>query len=267
MKKKFFAILMACAIGLALVSPALASVGDGNVDSGDNGGMGNGSSQNFWNNEDGARLSILKDGNTIACFDWSNQDESSVKASFVRKDKLEYLHVICIVTAEYKTNIDTDRYELAFKWTGNRYNITPITAGLILKTADDDSLKSINYFKLPCCYTKGQKITVSYEIELWDDNNTCIPSMQYIATYPVDYLIMKLHFNENIKLETINKIIKIGYSDYVQYSEQLNANQNMFTLEKKRLKLLHNYSFNWTYMKAAMHLADDIEAPCVAACK
>ena len=92
MRHKIFAILMACAIALSLMSPALASVGDGNVDSGDNGGMGNGSSQNFWNNEDGARLSVLKNGGTVACFGWSNQDESSVQKSFIRKTKLDYLH-------------------------------------------------------------------------------------------------------------------------------------------------------------------------------
>ena len=80
-----------------LTVPVLA-VGDGNIDSGDRGGdggggMGSGTKQNYWNNEDGCRITVLKDGQKVYQMDWSNQPEANVKMWFAKKNKLDYFHV------------------------------------------------------------------------------------------------------------------------------------------------------------------------------
>ena len=94
--------------GTAVYTPAFADIGDGNIDSGD-GGMGSGSSENYWNNEDGVRITVLHDGSAVACFDWSNQSETSVVASFVRKSKLDYLHGNSLApsTTQYSSTVTT----------------------------------------------------------------------------------------------------------------------------------------------------------------
>lgn len=85
-------------MALSLLAVPSLAVGDGNIDSGDGsgdggGGMGSGTKQNYWNNEDGCRITILKDGQKVYQMDWSNQPEAaSVVMSFVPKNKLDYLH-------------------------------------------------------------------------------------------------------------------------------------------------------------------------------
>lgn len=114
MKRKIMALLLAFIAALTLCSPA-GAVGDGNIDSGDGSGegsgMGTGSKQNFWNNEDGIRITVLKDGVKVACFDWSNQSESGVRRSFMRKDKLDYLHgaELAISVAQYSNTKPTNK--------------------------------------------------------------------------------------------------------------------------------------------------------------
>ncbi len=97
-KNKIAAGLLAlvCVLSLSLV-PA-AAVGDGNIDggggsgSGGGSGMGDGSKENYWNNEDGCRITILKNGSKVYSMDWSNQPEAaSVKKSFAPKNKMDYL--------------------------------------------------------------------------------------------------------------------------------------------------------------------------------
>jgi hypothetical protein len=78
---------MASIMVLSLLAVPVLAVGDGNIDSGDGGGdggggMGSGTKQNYWNNEDGCRITILKDGQKVYQMDWSNQPESSVETSF-----------------------------------------------------------------------------------------------------------------------------------------------------------------------------------------
>ena len=46
--------------------------------------MGSGTKQNYWNNEDGCRITILKDGQKVYQMDWSNQQEA---ASVVMSDE------------------------------------------------------------------------------------------------------------------------------------------------------------------------------------
>ncbi len=108
MRRKIMALLLALSAALTLCAPAWA-VGDGNADSG-GGGMGSGSSQNYWNKEDGIRISVLKDGSKVACFDWSNQSESSVRRSFVRRNKLDYTHgaELTISVAQYNSTKPTN---------------------------------------------------------------------------------------------------------------------------------------------------------------
>lgn len=95
--KRIMAMLLCTIMLLSLAVPSLA-VGDGNIDggggSGDGGGgMGEGSKQNYWNNEDGCRITILKNGQKVYQMDWSNQPEAaSVVMSFTPKNKLDYLH-------------------------------------------------------------------------------------------------------------------------------------------------------------------------------
>ena len=97
-KKQLLAGLLAAVMALSLLTvPALAE-GEGNIDSGDGSGsgsgMGGGTKQNYWNNEDGCRITILKDGQKVYSMDWSNQPEAaSVKRCFAPKNKLDYLHV------------------------------------------------------------------------------------------------------------------------------------------------------------------------------
>ncbi len=98
-KKHFLAGLLAAVLALSLAVPVLADpVGDGNIDggggSGDGGGgMGEGSKQNYWNNEDGCRITVLKNGQKVYQMDWSNKPEAaSVRRSFVPRNKLDYLH-------------------------------------------------------------------------------------------------------------------------------------------------------------------------------
>ena len=97
LKKRIMAFLLFAIMLLLLAVPSLA-VGDGNIDGGGGngdggGGMGEGSKQNYWNNEDGCRITILKNGQKVYQMDWSNQPEAaSVQASFSRKNKLDYLH-------------------------------------------------------------------------------------------------------------------------------------------------------------------------------
>ena len=101
-------------MALSLMSvPALAE-GDGNIDSGGgsgsggSGGMGEGSKENYWNNEDGCRITILKNGSKVYSMDWSNQPEAaSVVMSFVPKNKLDYLHGVSLVqkVKEYKSTV------------------------------------------------------------------------------------------------------------------------------------------------------------------
>ena len=86
--KRFFFLSLLC---LLLSIPSLA-VGDGNVDSGA-GGMGAGSSQSYWSEDDGIRITVLRTSNVtkVACFDWSNYDASDA-FSFVKRSKLDYTH-------------------------------------------------------------------------------------------------------------------------------------------------------------------------------
>lgn len=97
-KKRIIACLLVEVMALSMLAVPVLAVGDGNIDSGDGsgdggGGMGSGTKQNYWNNEDGCRITVLKDGQKVYQMDWSNQPEAaSVQASFVRKNKLDYLH-------------------------------------------------------------------------------------------------------------------------------------------------------------------------------
>lgn len=97
-KKRILAELLAVTMALSLLAVPTLAVGDGNIDggggSGDGGGgMGEGSNQNYWNNEDGCRITVLKNGQKIYQMDWSNQPEAaSVVMSFSPKNKLDYLH-------------------------------------------------------------------------------------------------------------------------------------------------------------------------------
>ena len=85
-KKRFLAGLLAAALSLPLLfltAGADQKIGDGNIDGGNGGGMGAGSKQNYWNNEDGVRITILKNGQKVYQMDWSNQPEApSVKHVF-----------------------------------------------------------------------------------------------------------------------------------------------------------------------------------------
>ena len=98
-KKRIIAGVLAAVMALSLMSVPVLAEGDGNIDSGGgsgsggSGGMGEGSKENYWNNEDGCRITILKNGSKVYQMDWSNQPEAaSVQASFIRKNKLDYLH-------------------------------------------------------------------------------------------------------------------------------------------------------------------------------
>ena len=72
MKKKqiIAGLLEVIVVMFLLIMPATAE-GDGNIDSGDGtggsggSGMGSGSKQNYWNNEDGCRITILCDGEKV----------------------------------------------------------------------------------------------------------------------------------------------------------------------------------------------------------
>ncbi|BAL01336.1 hypothetical protein OBV_41370 [Oscillibacter valericigenes Sjm18-20] len=103
-KKRILASLLATVMALSMLAVPVLAVGDGNIDSGDSsgdgGGMGSGTKQNYWNNEDGCRITVLKDGQKVYQMDWSNQPEAaSVQASFVRKNKLNYLHGAALTPA------------------------------------------------------------------------------------------------------------------------------------------------------------------------
>ena len=98
-----------------LAVPALAE-GDGNIDSGGGSGsgggggsgMGDGNKENYWNNEDGCRITILKNGSKVYSMDWSNQPEAaSVRRSFIPKNKLDYLHgaALNIVVKQYTSTV------------------------------------------------------------------------------------------------------------------------------------------------------------------
>lgn len=92
-KRRLLAGLLAAALSLPLLFLPAGAVGDGNIDGGNGGGMGAGSKQNYWNNEDGVRITILKNGQKVYSMDWSNQPEApSVKCFFAPRNKLDYLH-------------------------------------------------------------------------------------------------------------------------------------------------------------------------------
>lgn len=101
-KKQILAGLLAAVMAISMLAVPVLAEGDGNIDSGNGdgsggnsggSGMGEGSKQNYWNNEDGCRITILKDGQKVYSMDWSNQPEAvSVKRSFAPKNKLDYLH-------------------------------------------------------------------------------------------------------------------------------------------------------------------------------
>ena len=82
-KQRLLAGLLAAALSLPLLFLPTEAVGDGNIDGGNGGGMGAGSKQNYWNNEDGVRITILKNGQKVYSMDWSNQPGApSVKHVF-----------------------------------------------------------------------------------------------------------------------------------------------------------------------------------------
>lgn len=89
----FLSIAMSCTVAIA--------IGSGNIDGAggehSSGGMHGGSSQNYWNNESGVRITVLHDGKRVYVTDWCNQSESNVVCSFFRKSKLEYLHGAILV--------------------------------------------------------------------------------------------------------------------------------------------------------------------------
>lgn len=120
----------ACLSFLLLLSLAFSVMsfaeGDGNIDSG-SGGMHDGSSQNYWNNEDGVRITVLHKGSQIAIMDWSNQSETSVQKSFVKKSKLSYQHgySISLVATQYSSTIPTKKLPTIVGGAGGN-NITAI---------------------------------------------------------------------------------------------------------------------------------------------
>ena len=115
-KKQILASLLAAVIVLSLLAVPVLAVGDGNIDSSDGGdsgggsgsGMGTGSKQNYWNNESGVRITILKNGVKAYSMDWSNQPEAgSVRRSFASKSKLDYLHgaSLSMVVNQYTSTV------------------------------------------------------------------------------------------------------------------------------------------------------------------
>lgn len=90
MRHRLAVCLLCFLLVASAFSPFALAEGSGNIDSG-NGGMSSGSSQNYWNNEDGVRITVLHNGAQTFIMDWSNKSETSVVASFVRKSKLSYL--------------------------------------------------------------------------------------------------------------------------------------------------------------------------------
>lgn len=114
-KKRILASLLATVMALSMLAVPVLAVGDGNIDSGDGsgdggGGMGNGTKQNYWNNEDGCRITVLKDGQKVYQMDWSNQPEAAnVRRSFAPKNKLDYLHgsSLNILVNQYTSTVVT----------------------------------------------------------------------------------------------------------------------------------------------------------------
>lgn len=115
-KKQVLAGLLAAVMALSLLAVPVLAEGDGNIDSGNGSGdgsgggsgMGEGSKQNYWNNEDGCRITVLKDGQKIYSMDWSNQPEAtSVRRSFAPRNKLDYLHGVSlsINVNQYKSTV------------------------------------------------------------------------------------------------------------------------------------------------------------------
>lgn len=88
--KRLFSLFLVLIMALSLAAPALAD-GDPNIDTG-GGGMGSGHAGNYWNGEDGVRISVIRtNGSKVACFDWSNYNEAgSVQVSFGKHNKIDY---------------------------------------------------------------------------------------------------------------------------------------------------------------------------------
>ena len=88
--KRLFSFFTSVVLLLSLCVPAFAD-GDPNIDTGGS-GMGSGHAGNYWNGEDGVRISVIRtDGSKVAIFDWTNYDEkSSVQISFGKHNKIEY---------------------------------------------------------------------------------------------------------------------------------------------------------------------------------
>ncbi len=87
--KRILSLLLALVLTVSVAVPALAA-GDPNIEGG-GGGLGGGSAANYWNGDDGVRISVVtRDGGKVAVFDWANKNESDVQYHFGKWNKMDY---------------------------------------------------------------------------------------------------------------------------------------------------------------------------------
>ena len=94
--KKLLAMLCCMAIVLTLfpIGALAADPGDGNIDNG-GGGMGSGTSKDFWNSgNDGVRITVVDattGGSVSSAVDFANRNQPSTLVHFGKTNKLQYL--------------------------------------------------------------------------------------------------------------------------------------------------------------------------------
>lgn len=113
MKKIIRLIAAALVAVFCLQTFAFASGGDPNIDNG-GGGLKDGSSENFWNGEDGVRVTVV-DSKTGAVksdsVDYTNSDASDIVFHFGKKCKTDYINgaTLNVSTAKYVCKVPDQR--------------------------------------------------------------------------------------------------------------------------------------------------------------
>lgn len=153
-------------------------------------------------------------------------------------------HIICTIRFRLRNprcSMDSDSF--AFKWQGSGYKIC--AEGLNIEKIKNNNGFEEYLLLFPRIIKRNECVDVRLDIELYDENHTAIPEMQFNVNHPTKNLKMELNIPMEIKLDFVTKQCLVGNSDYAVQSESCDLEKRQFVIQKKKPLFLHKYKFTW----------------------
>lgn len=157
-------------------------------------------------------------------------------------------HIMCSINFKFRStrcSIDSDSF--AFKWQGSGYKIN--AEGLNIEKIKNNNGFEEYLLLFPRIIKRNECVDVKLDIELYDENHTAVPEMQFNVNHPTKNLKMELNIPMDIGLDYVTKQCLVGNSDYAVQSESCDLTKRQFVIQKKKPLFLHKYKFTWQFSR------------------